>query len=129
MHGDFRGCGDFCCGYPERGRSHTVNELVVVFIAALVEEEPRHAAVVLLRHRTHPPGAHHVNEAGTFEHLEVVSDGALRHLEQPGQLAGGGRPLSQEGDDPAPHLVAESTELSRFGDQERVRGVVVEESR
>ena len=47
-------------------------------------------------------------------------------LEQPGQLAGGGRPLAQERDDPAPHLVAERAELGGLGDEERVRGVVVE---
>ena len=70
-----------------------------------------------------------MHEAGTLEHLRWWPTVPFGMLEQPGQLAGGGRPLSQEGDDPAPHLVAESTELSGFGDQERVRGVVVEGSR
>ena len=107
VHGDFRGRGDFCCGDAERGRSDAVHELVVVLVAALVEEEPRDAAVVLLRHRAHAPGAHDVHEAGTLEHLEVVADGALGHVEQSAQLARRGRPLSQERDDAASHLVAE----------------------
>ena len=70
-----------------------MHQLVVPLVAALVEEEARHAAVVLLRHRPHATGADDADEAGALEHLEVVADGALRHVEQPGQLGGGGRPF------------------------------------
>ena len=103
-----------------------VQELVVLLVAALVEEEPRDSSVVLLRHRTHAPRSHDVHEAGTLEHLQVVPDGSLRHLEKPAQLTRRGRALAQQCDDAAAHLIAERPELSGLGDHERVRGFVVE---
>ena len=66
---------DLARGLPEGdGRDRPA----VCGILGLVEEEPRRAAVELLRHRAHLAGADDADQAGRLEHLEVMADGALR---------------------------------------------------
>src|SRR6478672_2840755 len=65
------------------------NRPAVCGVLGLVEEESRRAAVELLRQRPHLAGADDVDQAGGLEHLQVVPDGSLRHLELFGELLRG----------------------------------------
>ena len=58
-----------------------------------------HPPVVLLGQGPHLAGAHHSDDPGRFQGLEVVPDAAPRAAEGLRQLAGGGRALGQQADD------------------------------
>ena len=93
--------------------------------AGLEEEEPRGAAVVLLRHGAHLPRPHDVHEARLLEHLHVVPDRAFREPELRRELGRRGGAVAEQADDPRAEVVAERPQLLRLADDEDVVGLVV----
>ena len=80
-------------------------------VDALELEETCDATVVLLGQRAYLPRAYDSDEAGLLEDLQVVADGALRHVHRSRELGGARRALAEEPDDPAAREVTKGAEL------------------
>src|SRR4051794_5644643 len=93
-------------------------------VLSLVEEEPRRAAVELLRHRPHLAGADDADQAGRLENLQVMADGSLRHLQLFGDLLRGAGPVTQQLDELRAEGIGHCPQLLRLGDEHRVLGFV-----
>ena len=94
-------------------------------VGALQDEQARDAAVVLLGERAHLSRADDAHEPGLLEHLQVVADGALRHLERGRELGRARGALVQQRDDPPAGRVGDGAERLGLLDGEDVVEVVV----
>jgi hypothetical protein len=70
---------------------------------------------------------HDPDQAGALEHLQVVADGSLRQVQLARQLLRRPGTLAEQADDASPELVGERAQLLRFGDNERLGGLVVDD--
>ena len=100
-------------------------ELLGHRLVALEDEEPRDAAVVLLGQRANLSSADDADEPRRLEHLQVMPDRPLRHLERGGELGRARRALAQQRDDARASVLGERAELLGILNDEDVVELVV----
>src|SRR5437879_5649255 len=107
------------CSATEGGRCD-VRDVLGVGVGALEKEETSGAAVEPLRHRSHLPRSHDLNEARLLEHFHVVAHGALRERELCCELGRREGSVAEQDDDLRAEIVAQRLELLRLAHDEDV---------